>query len=338
MRPLFTLVFISLLATVSSVAQSTNGLIAHWKLTGNANDSSGFNRHGSIQGSVTPDTGKLGKPGTAMNFKNGGYILVPYNAAWNLTRFSIATVMKADSINIGWCQGNTIVCRNGGPVGEWMLNFHDNHSDNDVPGFCNLYDVTKYNFEALAAGGPGGQPVYSPGVAINTWYTVVATYDSANIKIYIDGTLVKTSPRSVFIGTSTNDVTIGINGTEFPLIGSIDDLRIYNRALSDSEVVVYHNTGADTGTLSVGSPAMDLASVSLFPNPAGHELSVRIDGVNAHTQKHVAIIDQFGRTVGTYSFSTREATLPVSHLADGMYYLRVSVGDETVTRRFVKSR
>lgn len=69
-----------------------------------------------------------------------------------------------------------------------------------------------------------------------TWYHVVGTYTNGSIRIYRDGVLDISRSKSGSIANTNASLTIG-NG--FP--GSIDDIRIYNRALSAAEVSAIYN-------------------------------------------------------------------------------------------------
>jgi hypothetical protein len=80
-----------------------------------------------------------------------------------------------------------------------------------------------------------------PGV----WYYVTAVYDNKNIKIYLNGELKGTGIFNYNTGTTTPDGPLGIgariaNGlpmNEWYFGGSLDDMRIYNEALSDDSVM-----------------------------------------------------------------------------------------------------
>lgn len=74
---------------------------------------------------------------------------------------------------------------------------------------------------------------------LNRTYRVTGTYDGVNIRAYFDGTRSTQIAKTGNITLSTTDVAIGnlyTTGQYFP--GFIDDVRIYNRALSDREVEV----------------------------------------------------------------------------------------------------
>ncbi len=92
-----------------------------------------------------------------------------------------------------------------------------------------------------------GAAYYNPKFAsslltANSWQFVYVTYDGSAAKIYLNGELEDTISASGSITTSNEPLTIGAEpgggGTSFSayLNGAIDDVRIYNRALSDTEI------------------------------------------------------------------------------------------------------
>src|SRR6266853_1802381 len=85
----------------------------------------------------------------------------------------------------------------------------------------------------------------SSGLALNTWTHLAGTYDGATLSLYLNGTLVATEAFSGAIVTSTGALRIGGNSVwgEF-FRGRIDEVRIYNRALSQAEVQADMNTSA----------------------------------------------------------------------------------------------
>ena len=72
-------------------------------------------------------------------------------------------------------------------------------------------------------------------LATNSWTYLATTYDGANLRLYVNGTLAATQAKTGAITSSTNPLTIGsdpIWGQYFN--GLIDDVRIYNTALTAS--------------------------------------------------------------------------------------------------------
>lgn len=85
-------------------------------------------------------------------------------------------------------------------------------------------------------------------IATSTWTHVAFTYDGARMTQYINGTPNGTRTLTVDPGTPASFDTyigsMGFNGgTTYTFNGSLDDIRVYNRALSDAEVKQLYNIG-----------------------------------------------------------------------------------------------
>lgn len=113
----------------------------------------------------------------------------------------------------------------------------------------NVYVDTagKINFNWWNAAGVVQGPITTTG-AISTGQNkhIVITYDQSNIKIYIDGSLDTTSPNTEDPRDSTSDFEVGrsegAGGGYFD--GLIDEIGIWKRALSLSEVGDLYNGGS----------------------------------------------------------------------------------------------
>jgi hypothetical protein len=126
------------------------------------------------------------------------------------------------------------------------------------------------NATHFGAGGTsvGGGNSYFDGTIIVTggqWHHYAATYDGTAGKIYIDGVLDVTSPGTGQISLTSSDLYIGENSgaTGRFLHGIMDEVRIYSRALTDTEInEVMAGAGADYPYASSPEPA----DGSLNPN------------------------------------------------------------------------
>ncbi len=113
------------------------------------------------------------------------------------------------------------------------------------------------------AGVPGGggtfggldMVVYGPSVIpAGSWSHLALTYDGAAIRLYVNGVQVASGSRSGTIITSTNPLQIGgdnLFGQFFH--GMIDEVRVYNRALSAAQIQSDMNTAIGTGSAGGGS-------------------------------------------------------------------------------------
>jgi hypothetical protein len=217
-----------LFATGLGRAGLNDGLVAYYPFSGNANDVSGQGHDGTVSGAVlTMD--RFGNPDSAYLFDGlDDHIEVPntegvfdLTSAWTIT---------------AWCK----------PL-DWMISgpviwkTATNGLNDDTFGLACHYDnwILKLerasDDEDIAVTAP-----YTP----SKWYYLVGTYDGQYLSLYIDGDLYTTlncgsviaytGPAPLMIGSSmnTNHSPKGVFN------GPVDEVRIYNRALSDSEVAM----------------------------------------------------------------------------------------------------
>lgn len=87
------------------------------------------------------------------------------------------------------------------------------------------------------------------------WYHVVGTYDGSYMTIYVNGVNETSDVKTGNINQNNEPVTIGATSVDQfrEFSGSIDDIRIYDRALSDTEVNTLYNNGRDSTTESLDS-------------------------------------------------------------------------------------
>ena len=104
----------------------------------------------------------------------------------------------------------------------------------------------------------------------NQWTHLASTYDGQYQSLYVNGVLVETLPQTGPIATSTGSLRIGGNsiwGGYFQ--GYIDEVRIYNRALSNAQIISDSNTPISVSNppqFIVGDPKVESTPTSL---PAG---------------------------------------------------------------------
>jgi len=75
---------------------------------------------------------------------------------------------------------------------------------------------------------------------LNTWSHLAATYDGATMRLYVNGVQVASAAQTGPIGASSQPLTIGSNWS-----GLIDEVRIYNRALSASQILTDMNSAVN---------------------------------------------------------------------------------------------
>jgi len=237
---------LSLVAS-NTFAQSSAGLIAHWDMNGTTNDVSGHN-HTGVSSNITSAAGMYGNPNTAYSFNGVNSVITsPYLPDMDISTFSICAIVNVKGFYSGTCQANTIITRGKFyTAGNYMLYFTDNPFDgNDC--FATDSSIDVFCTQAGGWATPYVNWQYTPTIVKNNWYRVVGTWDGTNYRIYVNGTLMTTSSATGSFGNCTDGFSIGsqqmFDATyPYPFKGLIDDIRIYNRVLTDSETVHYGDT------------------------------------------------------------------------------------------------
>jgi len=206
--------------TVGSGNNSTAGLLAYYPFNGNANDESGNGNNGIVHG-ATLTTDRNGITNSAYYFDGtNNYIRIPQinwpalgtgdftACAWvNISSFNDYRMIFADDI-LGNFQFNIT---NGGGSFEFYF-----------PGFG--YRSDSYEF------------------TISNWYHLTALRQNGILKFYINGLQFGSYNRSDAISKSSFlDIGYRTSNNAHPFYGSIDDIRIYNRALTESEIQQLYN-------------------------------------------------------------------------------------------------
>jgi len=218
-------------------------------------DSTGNGNDGTATNGVTTVAG--GKFGRAGNFDAvDDYINVPHDSSINPSG-AISVALWAKSNNATWNTNNALASKRD----AYML--APVNATKQVRFY--IYTTTWYYTS------------YTTTADITQWHHYAGTYDGANIKLYIDGSLVASTPLTGAINTDTGPLTIGRDdGQSAYFYGQIDEVAIYNRALSGTEVTehatrviksdIYKDTGLTLGETyryrvyaykTAGNPACD---------------------------------------------------------------------------------
>jgi hypothetical protein len=78
-------------------------------------------------------------------------------------------------------------------------------------------------------------------LSLNHWYQIVGTYDGSIVKLYVNGVLINSNPATLSIGNNSRPVCIGSRLGTYNFKGLVDDVRIYNRALTANETIDLYN-------------------------------------------------------------------------------------------------
>lgn len=221
------------------------GLMAYYPFTGNALDSSG-NGNNATFNNATLTTDRFGNEGGAYLFNGtSNYMIVPNSSTLNPSLISMVAIVKPMGFYNGVCHGNVVFNKGDDDFSlpsRYRFRFYDGLYN---PGNCNLpVDNLHQNFSVDFAGNPAATGPYTPYIVLNQWYTVVYTFDGTTAKLYVNGVLIQSTSTNVTYVPNTHDLYIGrLKDPSFPywLNGALDEIRIYNRALSAQEVEFISN-------------------------------------------------------------------------------------------------
>ncbi len=181
-------------------------------------DYSGTNATGSLQNSPTWTTGKVGN---AISFASSSsqYIKIPRFPAEGVTTWT-AWIYPTSFANSPDIMSEQCAGANG-----YFMQIKSNGS-------------LEFGYQCLQSGalvGPGGS------LTLNTWNHVAATINGSAVNLYINGVLNYSSTISATATNAAQELDIGGKNDGY-FNGYMDDVRIYNRALSASEVSALYNS------------------------------------------------------------------------------------------------
>ena len=249
----------------SAIYGSEKGLVAHWKFDdgsgSTATDSTGAN-NGTLFGDPNWTDGRING---ALSFDgNGDYVSVAPIAPLIGNTVTVQAWIRMSEFAGIW---NPILTQNAGSNGYYL------YVSSGRPAFYIVVGaafIEAISFEAINAG---------------QWYHFAGTNDGFNLKLYLDGQLKDSATSTGFLGVSSN-AYIGFEPVS-PLYyyGLIDDVRIYDRAVSESEFQDIANPMGlwslkDSWRASVyrnGTPGWDDSGI--IPNPG----AVVINEVMSHS-------------------------------------------------------
>jgi len=204
------------------VDPGTDGLVAYYALENDTNDSSGNDLHGTIVGNGTFVEGPAGY-GMAMEFDGETYVDCSNDPRLDIPGpFAGSIWIRPDTL--GGPDSVAPLCKAG--LGwSWQLRFAWGSGGQD--------DVIGWQFNA-----PEGSTWIYVGqvLPVGEWYHVAASHDGETVRCYLDGEETDSAPMTA-INSSPSSLLIGSEGWGFNWIGAIDEVALYDRNLSDDEVL-----------------------------------------------------------------------------------------------------
>jgi hypothetical protein len=310
----------------------TNGLVGYWPFNGNANDESGNGNNGTVNGAT-------------LTIDRNGY----ENSAYSFDGYTSISVLHNISLNI---IGNLT-------LSAWFLsdgppNFRTNHmivtkrsptEFNTFPyAMCINYqfgipsDYKKPMFTTASSYPDGYQYLQSnQDISNGIWNHIISVVNGDNLKIYLNGiivldTIVDNNKRVI----NNANLLFGSGArTDLPaeqFNGKLDDIAIYNRALTDQEITNLYNSVSsnecltmtiNTGVLST-SPVTYTSSVNIYPNPTNDQITIDCGNLANVVGWNIKITNMLGQEVFNQPMNTQQYVVPLnSWSGQGMYFVKI---------------
>jgi alpha-mannosidase len=230
----FYLLFFLVIFMTSSASSLTYDPVMHLKFDGNFLDSSGYNNHGACTGTSCP-VSISGKIEQAYKFDGSNdYVYVRDSASLDLTnKITVSAWVYLNSNTNEWI---TVGQKSASTWFVWQM--YARSVDAQTPN----YPVFRINFDGQGDVDSDEEVQGTSILSTGQWYHLVGVYDGTRMSFYQNGQLGESIVVSKPIPTSNYNVWIGRNDKwSEPLNGIIDDFRIYNRALTEAEVLELYN-------------------------------------------------------------------------------------------------
>ena len=340
-KVMFTAFAVGLGLTAGVMAQvpsyvPSNGLVGWWPFNGNANDESGNGNNGTVNG-ATLTADRFGNAGKAYSFDGvDDRIEINNSNSLNPTSISIS----------GWInsQTNATNVQNGakGIVTKWyqQINCNNNGDNYNVQlSFVNNQSVllgsTMVNNQVT-----GALTTNTNLIGIGRWKHFVFIQNSIGRFIYIDGILVNSNNQFGNLCSTLNNLYFGADnnlGTLWRFFnGKLDDIGIWNRALTDQEISDLYNanicydyvTVTDTLVINTGitgyNPITYLNTLKIWPNPSNDHITIDAGNLATMNGYSIKIEDAQGQQVFQNAVNQQQFYVDITTWGgNGLYFVRI---------------
>lgn len=311
------LLFFSLFTINILIAQvpsyvPTNGLVGYWPFNGNANDLSGNGNNGVVNG-ATLSTDRLGVINNAYDFDgNNDFIIIPNNSVFDSNNISFSLWISSSNLQ----RQVAIVRTNFSNASNEHFALTFNFILQSEVSLCAKYNVPNCN------AGQGWQyNTVNQNIMNNNFHHVVGTIEGNTMKLYIDNLLTQTLTTS-FPQTSScwgGDIQIGRNWSNFTnyFNGKIDDIGIWNRALTQAEITgLYTTLGAEQNLAN--------SQITVYPNPAKEQITIDCGNLSNTSGWSFQILNTLGQEVLNGKINSQQNVVPLNSLnGTGVYLVKI---------------
>jgi hypothetical protein len=305
--------------------QQTGDLVAFYPFSGNANDASGFNNNGTVSGALLT-TDRWGNSASAYSFDGIND---------NIRVVSSTSLNFQNSVTINfWIKVGEFYDRESYPLshGNWENRWK--------------ISITNKHIRWTVKTNQGTKDLDSETeLILNTLYNVTALYNGSDYEIYINGELDALSTFSGLIQTTAIDLMIGQvlpGNIQYNFKGVLDDIRLYNYALSYSSIQSLYDFVSDIKDENEIELPKYYGLTQNYPNPFNSQTNIEFQVPNQSVIK-LEIYNILGQKIktlvnqeispGSYSVSWNSKNDFGDSVNSGVYFLKFSSDNFSDTKK-----
>jgi hypothetical protein len=320
-KVLLTLIALLVTCVATLNAQVIDGLVAKYSFNnGNANDEIGTN-NGIVNG-ATLTTDRFGNLNHAYSFDGiDDYIILGEAPEFQMGNgdFSISLW-----VNYSVSQESMILGKRAGISSGFNMYTLSVMNDPEFGGASE--NLVSFNRSSNSA-----DRSINAGIQSGEWHHVVLYHDfSDSTSIIVDGVTVSSSLAAItgLFDVIGEPLVLGFaeEANAFYYNGKVDDIRVYQRLLTPSEIDVLSNE-PNPATAGINDLTFIKNTIAVFPSPATHQLTISNKG------ETTAQITSLTGIMITELELNGETIIDVSSYAPGVYFIRTKEGQ---TVKFVK--
>jgi uncharacterized protein YpmS len=225
----------------ASCTPSPTGLIGWWPGDGTANDLLGLNS-GLLLGGASASA--VGLDGYAFSFDGtNGYVQIADSPTLRPTNLTIEAWVRFSSLDSAGSGGS--------PPGDQYIVFKQNSKSGDFEGFdlgkTRIAGNDYFQFIVSSSAGEVAHLESATIVSVGVWYHVAAVRDPNFIRLFVNGQLEGQTSVSFPQDYGTLPLFFGTSGQSYwdrKFKGTLDEVSLYDRALSAGEIATIYSAGA----------------------------------------------------------------------------------------------
>ena len=344
--------FVAMSLANASLAQTvpnylpTNGLVGWWPFNGNAIDESINTNDGTVNG-ATLTADRFGNANKAYSFDGvDDFIQIPNTNLMN----------GQNGISVSaWCQ---IIGYNGQICPDCYQYIVSKGSDASTGHFGIKFSQNPNSFDFFTAMNnfQTNGYVYSNGsypIPQSSWHNLILFYDNQNVKVYVDGIFKNSIPYTLSYIPNSDPILVGKHLlSSFPYFtnGKIDDIGIWNRALTQQEITGLYNANLCFQTITVTdtllintnitgfNPVTYQNTIKIWPNPTHDHITIDNGNLANLTGHQVKISNALGQVVFQSAITQQQFYVDMSTWGgNGIYFVNLinAQGVTIETRKIV---